>query len=723
MRYTRSPKGLRRQSLSLLAGSALLAPLAHAQPAAEPAAALPEVRVSAESVGPESLPPAYAGGQVAKGARLGLLGNVDVMDTPFSVTSYTAELIENQGARTVGEVLENDPSVAVTTSSGHAYENFRIRGYNVDQNELAINGMFGLAPDGHTPVEMFERVELLKGPNALFSGMAPGGGVGGVVNLVPKRAGEAPLSRVTLGGQTSGHAGAAFDLGRRLGEDKAWGIRVNGSYGDGETEVDGQKKKREFLSAALDYRGNGLKASLDAYTSQESFRGGSPAMFWMTGPTVPAAPKGSINQFLGAWGDLNSKAVIARAEYAFNDQVSVFAGLGRRNIDRQGFINGTHVRNISPLGASSTTAMYASNGYEESTSAEAGLRLNFNTASVAHELVLQASHLSQGAGTNTNAGKAYTTSIYNPVYAAMPAVPADPSKSSENTFSSLALVDTLSMLNDALRFTLGLRHQSVKTTNYAATGAVSGTPYDKSAVTPALGVVFKPWGPNVSLYANYVQGLSKGDSISTPTYVRNYTFAPYKTVQKELGVKWNTGTFTHTASLFEISKPMLLAVATSAGTDATDGGEKRVRGLEWNTFGEVARGVRLLGGISYLQGVQTQTAKGQYNGFDAVGVPRWQASLAAEWDTPVPGLTLSGRAMAASSQYLNAANTLKIPGWGVLDLGARYATKLGGRSTVFRLNVANALNRAYYNGSFSDTTPIATLGQPRTVSLSATVDF
>ncbi|MFT3814674.1 MAG: TonB-dependent siderophore receptor [Acidovorax sp.] len=713
-----------RKSLSLLTGGALLAPLAYAQTAAEPAAAaLPEVRVSAEPATPDSLPSAYAGGQVARGARLGLLGNVDVMDTPFNVTSFTSDLIENQGARTVGEVLENDPSVGVTTSNGHAYENFRIRGFNVDQNELAINGMFGLAPDGHTPVEMFERVELLKGPNALFSGMAPGGGVGGVINLVPKRAGDAPMSRVTLGGQTSGHAGATFDLGRRLGEDKAWGIRVNGSYGDGETELDGQKKKREFLSAALDYRGNGLKASIDAYTSKESLRGGSPAMFWMTGPTVPAAPKGSVNQFPGAWADMDSKAVIARAEYAFNDQVSVFAGLGRRNIDRQGFINGTHVRNLSALGVSSTTAMYASNGYERSTSAEAGLRLNFNTASVAHEVVLQASHLAQEAGMNTTAGKAYTTSIYDPVYAAMPALPGDAAKASENTFSSLALVDTLSMLDDALHVTLGLRHQSVKTTNYAATGAVSGTPYDKSAVTPAVGVVFKPWGPNVSLYANYVQGLSKGDSISTPTYVRNYTFAPYKTAQKEVGVKWNAGAFTHTASLFEITKPMLLAVATSAGTDATDGGEKRVRGLEWNTFGEVARGLRLLGGISWMQGVQTRTAKGQYDGFDAVGVPRWQASLGAEWDTPVPGLTLTGRAMGAASQYLNAANTLKIPGWGVLDLGARYATKIAGRNTVFRLNVANALNRAYYNGSFSDTTPIATLGQPRTVSLSATVDF
>lgn len=233
-------------------------------------------------------------------------------------------------------------------------------------------------------------------------------------------------------------------------------------------------------------------------------------------------------------------------------------------------------------------------------------------------------------------------------------------------------------------------------------------------------MVFKPWGPGISLYANYVQGLSQGDTISTPTYVRNHTFAPYKTEQKEVGVKWNAGSFTNTASLFEITRPMLMAVA---GNDATDGGEKRVRGLEWNTFGELVRGVRLLGGAAYSQAVQTRTANGTNDGKAAVGAPRWQGSLGLEWDTQLPGLTLSSRAVATSSQYLNAANTLKLPGWAELELGARYATKVQGRNTVLRLNVANALDRHYYSGVFSDTTPIATLGQPRSVNASVTVDF
>jgi len=51
---------------------------------------LSAVKVTSSTDGPTDLPKVYAGGQVAKGARLGLLGNQDLMDIPFNITSYTA---------------------------------------------------------------------------------------------------------------------------------------------------------------------------------------------------------------------------------------------------------------------------------------------------------------------------------------------------------------------------------------------------------------------------------------------------------------------------------------------------------------------------------------------------------------------------------------------------------------------------------------------------------
>lgn len=710
---------------TLVASGLWITPAAHAQStqkdnsSEKASTVLPTVTVKVDAENPSALPKVHAGGQVAKGARLGALGNLDLMDTPFTVTSYTAELIQNQQAQTIGDVLNNEAAIRATTSSGHAYENFRVRGFDVNQNDLALNGMFGVLPLGHTPVEMFERVEVLKGPSALFWGMSPSGAVGGTVNLVPKRAADEALNRVSLEYQSESRFGTTLDIGRRFGEHKAWGLRINGSYADGETELQGQSKKREFLSAALDYRSSGLNASLDAYHSKESFEGGTPAMFWFPS-VVLAAPDPSVNQFPAAQGALSSQGALAHVEYSPSAALSLYASIGVRKHDYDGFINGTHVRSINASGSSTSTVTVASRGYDDAVSSEAGLRWNFSSANVTHELVLQATQLDMESGAQS-ATSSFTTNMHQPVYHAMPATPATAPKTAENTLSSLALVDSLSMLDDKLRLTLGARHQSVKTSNYnASTGALSAS-YDKSALTPAVALLIKPWGAGLSLYANYVQGLSKGDSISTPTYARNHTFAPYKTEQKELGLKWQAGNFSHTASLYEITKPMLISVN---GNDASDDGEKRMRGLEWNAFGELQRGLRVLGGATYTQGVQTKTANGSNDGKTAVGAPRWQGNVGVEWDAPwINGLTLNGRVIGNSSQYLNAANTLRLPGFGVIEAGARYATVWSGRKTVLRLNLANLTDRHYYSGVFSDTTPIATLGQGRTVSASVTVDF
>ena len=714
---------LRIKPIALAIGMLALPQLASAQSAteAEKEVKLPAVKVTDGRENPTELPRPFAGGQVAKGAGLGLLGNQDVMDTPFSIISYTAKLIEDQGAKTVADVLKNNPSVRFTTSDSHAYENFRLRGFDVHSSDLAINGMYGLAPLGHSALEFVERVEVLNGPSAMFTGMAPSGAIGGVINLVPKRAADTPLTRVTVDYQSDSQLGTSVDVGRRFGADNVLGLRVNGSYRDGETALDGQDKTRKFLAAALDYRGEALTASLDVYSSKESFSGGSPAMFGFANPAIPAAPDPRANQLASAAGELENQAVIARADYVFNRHVSVFANVGRRQHDYSGWVNGTHVHNVQPNGNAQVRGV-AQRGYEEGASAEAGARFNFGTGAVGHELVVQATRLDLESGSLSAVTGMQASNIYNPIVPPLPALPTGPlNKGSESTLSSLALVDTLSLMQDSVRLTLGLRQQQVQQTSYNAAGAVSAD-YDEKAVTPAIGVLFKPWGEGVSLYANYVEGLSQGASLKAVNgYAQDQDFKPYQTEQTELGVKWQQGSFANTVSLFQIAKPELITSGTAPNLVASDDGESQVRGLEWNTFGQLMPTVRVLGGASYLKGELTKTAGGVNQGNQLFGVPRWQGNLGTEWDTPLSGLSLNGRVIATSWQYLNNANTYRIPGWGQLDLGARYTTRVAGRDTTLRLNINNLLDRHYYSGSFAE--PRATLAAGRTVLASATADF
>lgn len=125
--------------------------------------ALPEVKVSAETESSSGTVP-YAGGQVSRQGTLGVLGTNDVMDIPFSTVNFTSTLLENQQARTLKDVLENDASVRVLTGTGGFGEDFQIRGFNVPSGDVGLNGLYGLVSSSRLPIEILERVEPAERP-------------------------------------------------------------------------------------------------------------------------------------------------------------------------------------------------------------------------------------------------------------------------------------------------------------------------------------------------------------------------------------------------------------------------------------------------------------------------------------------------------------------------------------------------------------------------------
>ena len=142
----------------------------------------------------------YAGGQVARGGRVGILGSQDMMDTPFSITSYTNELIQDRQAKSVGDMLQNDPTVRMARGFGNFQESYFIRGFILGSDDVAYNGLYSLLPRQYIAIELFERVELVRGATAFLNGASPGGyGIGGAINLLPIRATNIPLTRVTAG--------------------------------------------------------------------------------------------------------------------------------------------------------------------------------------------------------------------------------------------------------------------------------------------------------------------------------------------------------------------------------------------------------------------------------------------------------------------------------------------------------------------------------------------
>lgn len=185
------------------------------------------------------LAPAFDGGQVATGSRAGILGTRDNLETPFSMTGYTSELIKDRQARSVADVLQNDPGVRIARGFGNFQESYFIRGFILSSEDVAYNGLYGLMPRQYISSEFFERVEVLRGASNFLTGTPPtGGGVGGAINLVPKRAPNEPLTEFTTGISAGGTAQLSADIARRFGPDDSTGIRVNVGQRGGESGVE-----------------------------------------------------------------------------------------------------------------------------------------------------------------------------------------------------------------------------------------------------------------------------------------------------------------------------------------------------------------------------------------------------------------------------------------------------------------------------------------------------
>jgi iron complex outermembrane receptor protein len=278
----------------------------------------------------DNLPPPYAGGQVATGGQLGLLGNRGVMDTPFNQTSYTEQVIQDQQARKLDDVFANDPSVRVPVPRASGFDSVNIRGFSVSSTGYGLNGLYGVASAfSLSALSAIERVEVLKGPSALLNGMPPSGGVGGSVNLVTKRAGDEPFAQITNTYSSRSQFGTNLDTSRRFGEFKEFGIRFNGSYKNGDTELANQSQKAGSAFVGLDYRGERARISADFGYENNDVTAMTRMIDIRNLPAVPAAPDGRAN-YMPNWGFWKSESryALVQGEVDITENLTAYAQAG-----------------------------------------------------------------------------------------------------------------------------------------------------------------------------------------------------------------------------------------------------------------------------------------------------------------------------------------------------------------------------------------------------------
>ncbi|UJA00880.1 TonB-dependent receptor [Acinetobacter johnsonii] len=688
--------------------------------------ALETIRIVASAdASAEGLMAPFAGGQVASGGRVGIFGNQSNLDSPFSLTSYTNQYIQERQANSVGDVLQADPSVRLAKGFGNFQETYFIRGFVLASDDTSYNGLYGILPRQYIPTELFERVEVFKGASAFLNGAMPGGsGIGGSVNLVPKRAANEPLKRVTAGTDFNGGY-LSSDVSERFGENDEYGVRVNTAYHGGGTEVEKEDNSLGLASIALDYRGDQLRLSGDLGYNNNRLKENRPSLRLTNAVTsVPSASQ--YADYHGqSWTYSNEEDVFGsyRAEYDFNDAVTAYAAYGFRVSEEAGVYSSQQLKNTDTGDASLSASTILRK--DKNHTGEVGVKTKFNTGALSHNVVLSGSMYRADKRYSYGYATGVADNFYNPIYTNASNInqwlgaEGTYPKASISTLKSVALGDNITALDDRLTVMLGARYQEVDQDAYYYGTYLYNINKDK--VTPALGISYKIT-PELAVYGNYVEALVQGDGLLDSSTGNYYVADPFVSKQKEIGLKYENGAIGGGLNYFNTERRK--AAINATGTAQLTNAKNIHQGIEFNAYGQLTDAVRILGGATWIDTEQKETYQGLFDGNQAIGVPEFQANLEADWKLPVPqDVSINGRVVYTGSQYANNANTLKLNDWTRVDVGANYKTQINQVPTVINFGITNLFDKEYWaSASVNDSTYLS-LGQPRTFTLSASFDF
>jgi iron complex outermembrane receptor protein len=180
---------------------------------------------------------------------VGTLDGATLKETPLSATVVTRDLLNDQNARLLSDVVKNDASIGEDYAPVGYYGDYEIRGFPIDlATGLEIDGMT-VAGEQDVPLENKERVEFLKGIAGVESGVAS---AGGLINYVTKR--PAAIEAMDLATDHRGTAYGALDLGHLFGSRKQVGARMNAAGERIESYVNDANGWRTMVAGAADWK-------------------------------------------------------------------------------------------------------------------------------------------------------------------------------------------------------------------------------------------------------------------------------------------------------------------------------------------------------------------------------------------------------------------------------------------------------------------------------------
>lgn len=665
---------------------------------------------------------------------VGPLGNKAWVDTPYSTTTVTKEMIENQQAQSVSELLKYSPSTQMQARGGMDVGRPQSRG--MQGSVVANSRLDGLNIVSTTafPVEMLERLDVLNSlTGALYGPASPAG----QFNFVAKRPTEETLRKVTLGYQSRSAFTGHVDLGGHIDDDNRFGYRVNVLNQEGEGNLDDSTLRRKLLSVALDWNIQpGTQLQLDA-SHYEFIQKGYPGSFsYGSNIKLPSAPdpKDKNLALSTAGNDLTTDTVSTRLIHYLNDDWSVTAGVGWQQADRA-------MRNVSSKIINNQGDI--SRSLKDSTAAgrfrvlsnTATLNGHVDTGSVGHDIALSTTGYVWSLYSAKGTGPSYswdTTNMYHPseMYEKGDGkiiTGGDRYKSSVNTQQSITLGDTVTFTPkwSAMFY---LSQSWIQSQNYNKSGHKTGQ-IDENGLSPNTALMYKIT-PSVMAYVSYAESLEQGGTAPTNSDVKNagQTLDPYRSKQYEMGLKADVSGMNLGAALFRLERPF--AYVDPGDNVYKEQGNQVNNGLELTASGNVWQGLNIYSGVTLLDPKLKDTVSDTTSDKRVVGVPKVQANMLAEYSLPsMPEWVYSANVHYTGKRAANDTNTAWASSYTTWDLGTRYTTKISNVPTTFRVVVNNVFDKHYWASIFPSGTdgdngsPSAFIGSGREVRASVTFDF
>lgn len=683
---------------------------------------------------------------------VGSLDGATLQQMPLSATVVTRELLTDQGARILSDVVKNDASIGEDYAPVGYYGDFMIRGFPVDfATGFQINGMT-VAGEQDVQLENKDRVEFLKGIAGLESGVAS---AGGLINYVTKR--PAVVKFVDVSTDHRGSSYGAVDLGRFFGRQKQVGLRVNLAGEKIQSYVNGTNGWRTAGAAAADWKLSSKAFLKSDFEYQHKVQRDGSGYQLLGGTVLPDLDRVYPSTMLGeqSWLKPNTFDTFntsARLDYQLPRAWRAFAqGDYSHSLidDNVIYAYGTPYDasgNVACPGAPDAPSYffcpavpgltdggdYGIYDYRNpgelriNAQAEALVFGHVKTGPVTHDLAAGGVALRRSFQQPSDSVYYYIGSdnIYAPITPIDLNIVENPHRSAgsrmlnlDNHQSALLLQDRIH-LPGRIQLLAGGRYDSVRDHNFGGSRTT-----DKKVWLPQYAVTYSP-AAGLMLYGNYSVLLSLGPQ--APWWAGGFYMDPYRTRQAEVGAKFQPDQrILLTAALFHMRAPFFYPKLVEGNQDFVMQGHESHDGIELNAEGKAASWLRLTASAAGIRAISNDTGTPAFDNKQVINVPHLRTAVFADLALPrlrglhlMPGWSYTGRKEATRD------DTVSVASYNIFNLGARYMPGGEQGHITLRLYADNIANKRYWKdtgSSYGDT--FLWIGAPTTVRLSAHYTF